>query len=525
MSENVEDPLTPTHNVQSQIQQYGDYSTSRAFPSNGVSQFEVPFTPRPVAGSGEQIEQYSIPGVPPSNRVSQFKVPATPYMDVPTTPLPVLPATPSVGVPAIPGIPPAIVNPRRRERVERYEQWLLVNNNLPASPQKIQVYQDAAMEIKQVGRREVRTFAPFQEHTSALTVITSDQLTILGILGLYWIVGLLVLHLAMITITVGIVTLLYMSGFVISSILATNSFSSSSGEKIDEKIIHALDQQGVEWPSYTILCPLYKEAAIVPQFVEAMKALDYPMEKLQVLFLTEENDNETRAALYRMQLPASFTILTVPKGTLQTKPRACNFSLLQAKGQFVVIFDAEDKPEPSQLKKAILTFANHGPEVACVQAKLNYYNAGQNLLTRWFTAEYSTWFDIMLPGLQRSGFSLPLGGTSNHFRTEVLRALGGWDAFNVTEDCDLGLRISQYNLNTAVLDSTTYEEATSRFKTWLFQRSRWIKGYLQTYLVHMRHPVQMLRQGRLRKFFSLQLIVGAWTIVLLINPFLWALPV
>src|SRR5438876_1294523 len=131
----------------------------------------------------------------------------------------------------------------------------------------------------------------------------------------------------------------------------------------------------------------------------------------------------------------------------------------------------------------------------------------------------------MLPGLQRSGFSLPLGGTSNHFRTEVLRALGGWDAFNVTEDCDLGLRISQYNLKTAVLDSTTYEEATSRVKTWLFQRSRWIKGYLQTYLVHMRHPVQMLRQGRLRKFFSLQLIVGAWTIVLLINPFMWALTV
>src|SRR5215467_8770244 len=129
----------------------------------------------------------------------------------------------------------------------------------------------------------------------------------------------------------------------------------------------------------------------------------------------------------------------------------------------------------------------------------------------------------MLPGLQSTGFSLPLGGTSNHFRTVVLLALGGWDAFNVTEDCDLGLRISQYGLKTAVLDSTTYEEAASRVKIWLFQRSRWIKDYLQTYLVHMRHPVQTLRRGQVRKFFSLQLIVGAWTVVLLINPFMWSL--
>ncbi len=400
---------------------------------------------------------------------------------------------------------------------------MLLNNNLPDSPQKIQAYQDAALEIKKVGKREVRTFAPFHEQTSALKVVTSDQITILAMLAIYWIVGLVFLHLAMFTITFGIVTLLYICGFVASGILATNSFSNSSGEKIDEEIIIALDKLGVEWPSYSILCPLYKETAIVPQFVEAMKALNYPMDKLQVLFLTEENDYQTRAALYSMHLPPSFTILTVPKGTPQTKPRACNFGLLQAKGQFIVIFDAEDKPEPYQLKKAVLTFAQHGSEVACVQAKLNYYNSKQNLLTRWFTAEYSTWFDIMLPGLQRTGFSLPLGGTSNHFRAEVLRALGGWDAFNVTEDCDLGLRISQYNLKTAVLDSTTYEEATSRFKTWLFQRSRWIKGYLQTYLVHMRHPLQTLRQGHLRKFFSMQLIMGAWTVVLLINPFMWAL--
>jgi len=494
-------------NAQSQIQQDDDFSTPGFYPSNGTPQFTVPVTPRYDALPDEQVEQgeyYSTTGMPPN-------VPTTLAIGVP------VPATP------FPGVGPVTVDPRTRERTWRYAQWLQLNNNLPVSPEKQQAYQDAALEIKKIGGREVRTFAPFQERTSALQVITSSQLAIFALLAIGWIAGLLFLHLVMFTITLGIVTLLYISGFITSGILATSSFRSSSGEKIDEEIIVALDQLGVEWPTYTILCPLYKESAIVPQFVEAMKSLDYPMDKLQVLFLTEENDNETRAALYGMYLPPGFTVLTVPKGSPQTKPRACNFGLLQAKGQFIVIFDAEDKPEPYQLKKAVLTFANHGSEVACVQAKLNYYNSRQNLLTRWFTAEYSTWFDIMLPGLQRTGFSLPLGGTSNHFRTEVLRALGGWDAFNVTEDCDLGLRISQYNLKTAVLDSTTYEEATSRVKTWLFQRSRWIKGYLQTYLVHMRHPLQALRKGHLRKFFSLQLIVGAWTVVLLINPFMWTL--
>ncbi len=501
-------PLTPFHNVQpiEQIEQNGHYPASGMYSPNGTSQFRAPLTPFHDVQPIEQIEQnghYPASGMYSPNGTPQFRVPPTP----------------------LPGARPATVDPRIRERVAQYAQWLQINNNLPVSPQTLQAYQDAALETRKVGKREVRTFAPFQERTSALQVITTNQITMLAMLAISWTVGLFFLHLAMFTIILGIITLLYICGFIASGILSTNSFSGSSGEKIDEEIISALDQLGVEWPSYTILCPLYQEVTIVPQFIAAINALEYPIEKLQVLFLTEENDNETRAALYSMPLPPGFTILTVPKGSPQTKPRACNFGLLQAKGQFIVIFDAEDKPEPSQLKKAVLTFANLGSEVACVQAKLNYYNSTQNLLTRWFTAEYSTWFDIMLPGLQRSGFSLPLGGTSNHFRTEVLRALGGWDAFNVTEDCDLGLRISHYGLKTAVLDSTTYEEAPSRLKTWLFQRSRWIKGYLQTYLVHMRHPVQTLRQGHLRKFFSLQLIVGAWTVVLFINPFMWALTV
>ena len=218
------------------------------------------------------------------------------------------------------------------------------------------------------------------------------------------------------------------------------TFESSTEEEIDASLVEAL--RGADWPSYTILCPLYREARIVPQFVRAMMHLDYPVEKLQILFLTEMDDSQTRNAIRALALPPHFQIVTVPEGTPRTKPRACNFGLMQATGQYLVIYDAEDIPEPTQLKKAVLTFANHGPDLGCVQAKLNFYNPHQNVLTRWFTAEYSLWFDLILPGLQRARLALPLGGTSNHFPTRTLRALGGWDAFNVTEDCDLGLRLS-----------------------------------------------------------------------------------
>lgn len=414
-------------------------------------------------------------------------------------------------------------DPRTQKQAMEYLSWLNAQSMPVHSPDKIQAYREVALAPRKVGRSEVRTFAPFQERLSALQVITPAQIRFIIAIILAWFIGLFILRSTMLTLTLMVITMFYVFGFLLSAIMATFALRGGSGEQVSDDMISLLDRMGAQWPSYTILCPLYKEVAVVPQFVEAMLSLNYPLDKLQVLFLTEENDPQTRAALLSMRLPPSFTVLTVPKGTPQTKPRACNFGLLQATGKFVVIFDAEDKPEPNQLKKAVLTFAHYGSELACVQAKLNFYNTEQNLLTRLFTAEYSLWFDIMLPGLQHTGLALPLGGTSNHFRTDALRALGGWDPFNVTEDCDAGLRLAQYQLTTAVLNSTTYEEATSRLKVWLFQRSRWIKGYMQTYLVHMRHPIQVLRQGRLRKFLSLQIIVGTWTAVLLLNPFMWLL--
>ena len=243
-----------------------------------------------------------------------------------------------------------------------------------------------------------------------------------------------------------------------------------------------------EWPVYTVLCPLYQEWAVIPQFIAAMSSLDYPKDRLEVMLLLEADDQLTRDQIAATPLADYFEIVVVPTSQPRTKPKACNYGLAKAKGEYCVIFDAEDIPEPDQLKKAVLGLEAAGNDLVCLQAKLNYYNTNQNILTRLFTLEYSLWFDLILTGLQYIEAPIPLGGTSNHFRTRQLRELQGWDPFNVTEDADLGMRIAKLGYRTAVLNSTTMEEANSNLGNWLKQRSRWIKGYVQTYLVHMRRP-------------------------------------
>jgi len=411
-----------------------------------------------------------------------------------------------------------------QERVKFYDAWLekqAEHNQRHDNTKEINDYIQEAAKIVKVGEHEVAIFAPFRPKLSALQTFTTGQVVAFALIGLLWIAGVLVFRLEFLAAVIAAVTIVYFLNLIISFSLATKAFRDPPEEHISDDIVNAL--KDAEWPEYTILCPLYKEAQVVPQFVKAMTALDYPAEKLQILFLTEEDDNATRNAIRALSLPPHFKIVVVPDGKPRTKPRACNYGLMLAKGQYVVIYDAEDIPDPLQLKKAVLAFANHGTDVVCVQAKLNFYNIRQNLLTRWFTAEYSTWFDMILPGLQLANFSLPLGGTSNHFRTGSLRALGGWDAYNVTEDCDLGLRLKRYRMNTVILDSTTLEEANPQLKNWLRQRSRWIKGYMQTYLVHMRHPIEDFRRGRLYDLFSFQFVIGSGMAVLFLNPLMWIL--
>jgi cellulose synthase/poly-beta-1,6-N-acetylglucosamine synthase-like glycosyltransferase len=269
-------------------------------------------------------------------------------------------------------------------------------------------------------------------------------------------------------------------------------------------------------PIYTILCPLYKEAHVIPQFVEAISALDWPKDKLEVMLLLEEDDTGSIAAVKKMSLPAYVKVVVVPHSFPKTKPKACNYGLSHATGEYLVIYDAEDIPDPLQLKKAYLAFQSAPNDVLCLQAKLNYFNPNQNLLTRFFTAEYSLWFDVTLTGLQSLQTTIPLGGTSNHFRTKDLLTLQGWDPFNVTEDADLGMRLFKAGYKTAIIDSTTLEEANSKVKNWIRQRSRWIKGYMQTYLVHNREIIKDIKNQKIHNVFF-HLTIGGKIAFILIN--------
>jgi cellulose synthase/poly-beta-1,6-N-acetylglucosamine synthase-like glycosyltransferase len=322
---------------------------------------------------------------------------------------------------------------------------------------------------------------------------------------------------------VSLITIVYFLDLLFNLYLILRSFYVDSELKVRQSEI-AQRELWFDWPKYTIFCPLYRESEVLPQFVRAMSRMDYPKDKLEVMLLLEEDDQETIRDVREMMLPDYFRIIIVPHSMPKTKPKACNFGLLHANGKYSVIYDAEDIPEPTQLKKAVVAFEAAGPNVGCIQAKLNYYNWNQNLLTRLFTLEYSLWFNLILPGLQSLHAPIPLGGTSNHFRLSDLRALGGWDPFNVTEDADLGMRIAKQGLQTTILDSYTMEEANSHFGNWLKQRSRWIKGYMQTFLVHMRQPRAFLKHKK-RHLPFFQLIIGGKVLSMLINPLLWMMTI
>lgn len=276
-------------------------------------------------------------------------------------------------------------------------------------------------------------------------------------------------------------------------------------------------------PLFSVMVPMYHESESVARLVRSLQAMDYPASKLDVQLLLEEDDTETRAAAAAAALPAGFRVTLIPPSQPRTKPKACNIGLAQAQGEYLVIYDAEDRPEPDQLKKAVLGFRRAGKKVVCLQSRLNFYNPRQNLLTRLFTAEYSAWFDLSLPGLCATGGVIPLGGTSNHFVTARLKELLGWDAYNVAEDCDLGIRIYRRGFETRMLETTTWEEACSQVRFWIPQRTRWMKGYIQTYLVHMRRPLRLLRELGWGRFLHFQMLIGGSVFAALLNPFFWCL--
>lgn len=324
---------------------------------------------------------------------------------------------------------------------------------------------------------------------------------------------------------IAVVTALYFAAGVYKVWLLVRGEHANAGRAAAPRTV-----TGADLPDYTVLVPLHHEGKILPALVERLKAIDYPACHLQILLLVEMDDEETQGAAERCSYPDHIELLIAPPGEPRTKPRALNVGLSVARGEYLVIYDAEDQPEPDQLRKAVTAFATLPSSVVCVQGRLNFYNKQQSLLTRLFAVDYAVWFDQLLPGLTPPGSShagvfVPLGGTSNHFRVSTLRWLGGWDPFNVTEDCDLGVRLGRAGCRVTMLDSVTWEEAVPRVRSWVKQRSRWIKGYVQTYLVHMRHPLGLLRALGLRGFVDFQMLVGVSTLALLLNPLMWALTV
>lgn len=274
-------------------------------------------------------------------------------------------------------------------------------------------------------------------------------------------------------------------------------------------------------PKISILVPLFHERDIAGALVKRLARLSYPRELLEICLVVEADDTVTQEALTHGGLPRWMRVIRVPMGGVQTKPRALNYALDFTSGSLVGVYDAEDAPDPDQLHHVAKKFAHGGSDLACVQGVLSFYNAQTNWLSRCFFFEYAGWFRVMLPGLQKLGFAIPLGGTTLFFRRDLLLKLGAWDAHNVTEDADLGMRLARRGYRCEMIETVTHEEANSKVWPWIKQRSRWLKGYAVTWCVHMRRPRQLWRELGPRKFAGFQLLFLSTLTSFFLAPILW----
>lgn len=354
--------------------------------------------------------------------------------------------------------------------------------------------------------------------SSGLTTFTDPQLIVIfGLIGLFFML------LTFNFVNTFIFFNLFFSGTFLFAILfklylALKGSRYELHETITKEEVKEVDNDSL--PVYTILLPVYKEDKLIRKLIWNLRSLDYPRGKLDVKLLIEEDDDKTLNAVRNLDFPANFETIVVPFHMPKTKPKACNYGLFFCKGKYLTIYDAEDVPDSDQLKKVVALFRKLPKDYIVLQGALNYFNKNENLLTRMFTLEYSYWFDYMLPGLQSLDVPIPLGGTSNHFKLDKLIELGGWDPFNVTEDADLGVRVFEKKYRVGVVNSTTLEEANNEPFNWIRQRSRWIKGYMQTTLVHMRNPVRLIGKIGWRGFFGFNFFVGGTPITFLLYPVL-----
>lgn len=276
------------------------------------------------------------------------------------------------------------------------------------------------------------------------------------------------------------------------------------------------------WPRISIMVPLFRETEVAGALVRRLQRLTYPKVLLDVILVLEEKDTLTPETLAACDLPAWMRVVEVPDGGgITTKPRALNYALDFCRGEFIGIWDAEDAPAPDQLQHVAAHFARAAPDVACLQGILDYYNPRANWISRCFTIEYASWFRVILPGLARLGLVIPLGGTTLFLRRDKIHEMGGWDAHNVTEDADLGVRIARFGYRTEVIGTATHEEANCRPWHWVKQRSRWLKGFMVTYCVHMRHPRRLLADLGWKRFLGFQAFFVGTLSQFLLAPVLW----
>ena len=335
------------------------------------------------------------------------------------------------------------------------------------------------------------------------------------VVGTLWPTGLLWLATAWATLT-----LLAVTGLRTVAALVSVRHARKLGQTWSSRRPQAIPPDRL--PTISLLVPLYREREIAGRLVKRLEALEYPRKRLDIALIVEAEDDLTEQALGRADLLDHMQIVRVPKGTLKTKPRAMNYAMNFTRGTILGIYDAEDAPAPDQLLRVAETFSRAAPNVACLQGALDFYNPRQTWLTRCFTIDYATWFRLVLPGLVKMGMMIPLGGTTVFFRRDVLEGLGRWDAHNVTEDADLGVRLARRGYRTEFVRSVTEEEATASIPAWVRQRSRWIKGYAITWAVHMRDPLRLYGELGFRKFLCFQILFLGTLSQFVLAPLLWS---
>ncbi|MFT6452546.1 MAG: cellulose synthase/poly-beta-1,6-N-acetylglucosamine synthase-like glycosyltransferase [Halocynthiibacter sp.] len=318
-----------------------------------------------------------------------------------------------------------------------------------------------------------------------------------------------------------ILTLLLNSALKVGAAIAqTHWMQRDDASNLDSQA--ANNSAPMRLPTVSIMVPLFREREIAGRLIKRLSRLNYPRELLDICLVVEEDDAVTQTAVSNTKLPRWMRQIVVPRGAVKTKPRALNFALDFCRGSVIGVYDAEDAPDPDQIHKIVRRFHDRGPEVACLQGILDFYNSRTNWLSRCFTIEYATWFRLVLPGLERMGLVVPLGGTTLFFRREALEELGGWDAHNVTEDADLGIRLARHGYRTELISTVTEEEANCRFWPWVKQRSRWLKGYAMTWAVHMRNPAALWRELGAWRFFGVQLLFLGTLSQFILAPILWS---